>query len=163
MGELIGFVIGWNSILLRGITVAFVACGWSAYFDNFIGDRVSNFTVEVLLGGQSWESTLISPYPDIIAGIVLLLACIVVALGTKLSANFSAVLTVINIITLSMVVIVSFVYFDFSNMTKNGGFSPFGFSGFLRGTEACYAGMVTGYAPLQNTVVIFSPILLCVI
>ena len=136
--------------------MAFVSRGWSAYFDNFIGDRVSNFTVEVLLGGQSWESPAISPYPDIIAGIILLLACIVVAIGTKLSANINAVFTVVNIITLSSVVIASFVYFDFSNLTKNGGFSPFGFSGILRGTEACYAGIVTGYVLLPYTIVIFS-------
>ena len=143
--------------------MVFVSRGWSAYFDNFIGNRVSNFTVEVLLGGKLWESPVISPYPDIIAGIILLIACIVVAIGTKLSANITAILTVVNIITLFIVVIVSFVYFDFSNLTENGGFSPFGFSGILRGTEACYAGKVTGYMLLPYTVVIFSQNLVWVI
>ena len=140
MGELIGFIVGWNAIIVRVLAVAFIARGWSAYFDNIIGGHVSNFTIEIMLDGQPWDAPLISRYPDIIGGVISLLACTLVAIGTEVSAKANALLVLINVITLCMVIIMSFVYADISNFVHNGGFAPTGIKGIMKGAAACFAG-----------------------
>ncbi len=143
MGELVGFVIGWNAIIIRVMGVSFVSRGWSAYFDNVIGARVSNFTVDVLLAGSPWDVPLISPYPDVIAGLVSLSASVLVAIGTELSAKASRVFVIVNIVTIVMVVGTAFVYADYTNVVKHGGFAPMGIEGVIKGASASYAGKKT--------------------
>ena len=141
MGELMAFIIGWNSITIRGLSVVFIARGWSAYFDHAIGLRLSNLTIETLLGEKKWDSPLISAYPDLLGGTISLLACILVALGTKVSARANSVFVAVNIVTITVTVIMSVVYGDFSNLTENGGFAPKGFQGIMRGVAACFLGL----------------------
>ena len=143
MGELVGFIVGWNAIIVRVLAVAFITRGWSAYFDNIIGGHVSNFTIEIMLDGEPWDAPLISSYPDIIGGVISLLACTLVAIGTEVSAKANALFVLINVITLCVVIIVAFVYADFSNFTHNGGFAPTGFKGIMKGAAACFAGTHT--------------------
>ena len=143
MGELVGFIVGWNAIIVRVLAVAFITRGWSAYFDNIIGGHVSNFTIEVILDGEPWDVPLLSRYPDIIGGVISLLACTLVAIGTEVSAKANAFFILINVITLCMVIIVAFVYADYSNLTHNGGFAPTGFKGIVKGAAASFAGTHT--------------------
>lgn len=143
MGELLGFTIGWNAVIVRVLSVAFVSRGWSAYFDDAIGGRMSNVTIEVMLRGELWNAPLISPYPDIIAGVISVFACVLVAIGTEISAKANGVFVLLNIVTVSLVIIVSFVYADFSNLTAHGGFMPMGFGGVMKGAAACFTGKAT--------------------
>ncbi|XP_072041544.1 methylthioribose transporter-like [Amphiura filiformis] len=140
LGELIGFLIGWNAIIIRILAVSFVSRGWSAYFDNVIGARVLNFTMDVLLDGAEWEVPLVSSYPDILAGVVSLSATVLVALGTELSAKTGRVFVLINIATVLMVIAVAFVYADYSHLVKHGGFAPMGYGGIIKGAAAGFAG-----------------------
>ena len=143
MGELLGFTIGWNAVIVRVLSVAFVSRGWSAYFDDAIGGRMSNVTIEVMLRGEVWDAPLISPYPDIIAGVISVFACVLVAIGTEISAKANGVFVLLNIVTVSLVIVVSFVYADYSNLTDHGGFMPMGFGGVMKGAAACFTGKIT--------------------
>ena len=140
MGELIGFTIGWNAIIVRVLSVAFVSRGWSAYFDDAIGGRVTNITIEAILGGETWEVPMIGPFPDLVAGVVSLFACVLVAVGTEISAKANGVFVLLNIVTIGLVIVVSFVYADYGHLTEHGGFMPFGFGGVMKGAAACFTG-----------------------
>ena len=142
MGELMAFIIGWNSIAIRGLSVVFIARGWSAYFDHVIGLRVSNLTIETLIGGNIWDTPLISDYPDLLGGTISLLACLLVALGTKISTRINSVFVTVNVVTITTAVVMSVAYADFSNLTENGGFAPKGVQGIMKGVAACFLGLI---------------------
>ena len=81
--------------------------------------------------------------PDLVALGVMLLATLVVALGAHCSSRVTAFFTLLNISVLLFVIVVGFIYADLENWTRDG-FLPFGFSGVLSGSTACYWAF-TGY------------------
>lgn len=139
-GEIFAFMIGWNAIILRVMSVALVSRGWSAYFDNIINGVVGNWTVEVILDGEPWDSPLLGDYPDFLAAGIAILVCILVAVGTSISARANGFFVTINVITVALVLITGFVYADFDNLTHPDGYFPFGFNGVLTGSAACFTG-----------------------
>nr|XP_054768633.1 cationic amino acid transporter 3-like [Lytechinus pictus] len=139
-GEIFAFMIGWNAIILRVMSVALVSRGWSAYFDNVINGVVGNWTVEVILDGEPWDSPLLGNYPDFLAAGIAFLVCILVAVGTSISARANGFFVTINVITVALVLVTGFVYADFDNLTHPDGYFPFGFNGILTGAAACFTG-----------------------
>ena len=139
LGEMMAFMIGWNAVVVRVAAVALVARGWSAYFDDAIGDHVRNITIEFVLDGQEWNIPVFANYPDVIAGVISLFACILVAVGTEVSAKANIFFVFINIVTISLIFIFSMIHADFSLLTKHG-FFPTGFGGVMTGAAACFTG-----------------------
>jgi APA family basic amino acid/polyamine antiporter len=105
-GEFIAWVIGWDLILEFAVGAAVVSKSWSTYLGTVFG--FSGGTVKVGPLTLDWGALLI------IAVLTTLLA-----LGTKLSANFSAVITAIKVSVVLMVVVVGAFYI------KAEYFSPF--------------------------------------
>jgi basic amino acid/polyamine antiporter, APA family len=106
-GEFLAWIIGWNLILELAIGAAVVATGWSSYLGMILGFQAGSeavfgwFTVD-------WGALLI------VAVVATLLA-----LGTKLSSQFSAVVTAIKVAVVLLVVIVGAFYIRADN------YSPF--------------------------------------
>jgi APA family basic amino acid/polyamine antiporter len=105
-GEFVAWIIGWDLILEFAVAAAVVAKGWSSYLGTVFGfgGGVANF------GGfeVDWGALVI------IAFVTLLLAR-----GTKLSAEVSLVITVIKVAVVLLVVIVGSFFIKASN------YSPF--------------------------------------
>ena len=105
-GEFIAWIIGWDLILDFAVAAAVVAKGWSGYLGTVFGfgGGIAD------LGGLSldWGALLI------IAFVTVLLAW-----GTKLSAEVSLAITVIKVAVVLLVVIVGAFYIKLQN------FSPF--------------------------------------
>lgn len=139
-GEIFAFMIGWNAVILRIMSVALVSRGWSAYFDDVINGVVGNWTVTVVLDGKPWDSPLLGNYPDFLAAGIAFLVCILVSVGTSLSARANGFFVTINIITVVLVLVTGFVYCDIENLTTPYGYFPFGFNGVLTGAAACFTG-----------------------
>ena len=139
-GEVFAFMIGWNAVILRIMSVSLVSRGWSAYFDNILDNVVGNWTVEVVLDGKPWDSPLLGDYPDFLAAAIALLTCILVAVGTSVSAKANGFFVTINIITVLLVVIVGLIHADFKNLTTPDGYFPFGLNGVFTGAAACFTG-----------------------
>ena len=105
-GEFIAWIIGWDLILEFAVGAAVVAKGWSSYLGTVFG--FSGGTMK--LGGfeLDWGALLI------IAVVTSLLA-----LGTKVSSNFSAAVTAIKVSVVLLVIVVGAFYI------KPKNFSPF--------------------------------------
>jgi APA family basic amino acid/polyamine antiporter len=103
-GEFLAWVIGWNLVLELAIGAAVVAKGWSSYLGTVFG--FAGGTVD--LGGHKidWGALLI-----------VTVVTILVATGTKLSARFSAVVTLIKVSVVVLVVVVGAFYIKASNYT----------------------------------------------
>jgi basic amino acid/polyamine antiporter, APA family len=105
-GEFLAWIIGWNLLLELAIGAAVVSKGWSSYLGTVFG--FAGGTVK--LGGVDfdWGALLI----------VAVLATLI-ALGTKLSSRFSAVVTGIKVSVVVFVVAVGAFYI------KPANYSPF--------------------------------------
>jgi APA family basic amino acid/polyamine antiporter len=128
-GEFIAWIIGWDLILEFAVAAAVVAKGWSSYLGTVFG-----FSGGIAdLGGVSvdWGALLI------IAAVTMLLA-----MGTKLSAGVSLVITVIKVAVVLLVVVVGAFYINPANYSP---FIPPGEAGEGgSGTEQSLFSLLTG-------------------
>ncbi|XP_035733325.1 cationic amino acid transporter 3-like [Vespa mandarinia] len=159
VGEFIAFVIGWNLILEYVIGTASVARGLSNYIDALIG----NVMGKTLQSIMPIEISFLSEYPDFFAfGMVMLLA-LLLSMGVKESSFLNNVFTVINLLTILIVIAAGSIKADPKNwfisiddIPKNvtnagtGGFMPFGITGVMTGAAKCFYGFV-GFDAVATT------------
>ncbi len=105
-GEFLAWIIGWNLLLELAIGAAVVSKGWSSYLGTVFG--FAGGTVRLGSIQLDWGALLI-----------VTLVAILVAMGTKLSSRFSAVITGIKVSVVVLVVVVGAFYIKGSN------YSPF--------------------------------------
>src|ERR1700758_4074755 len=105
-GEFVAWIIGWNLLLELAVGAAVVSKGWSSYLGTVFG--FAGGTVKLGAIQLDWGALLI-------VGLVSTL----IALGTKLSSRFSAVITAIKVSVVILVVVVGAFYIKAAN------YSPF--------------------------------------
>ncbi|OBF60778.1 amino acid permease [Mycobacterium sp. 852002-50816_SCH5313054-b] len=105
-GEFLAWTIGWNLLLELAVGAAVVSKGWSSYLGNVFG--FGGGTIQLGSIQLDWGALLI------VATVATL-----IALGTKLSSRFSAVITGVKVSVVLLVVIVGAFYIKGSN------YSPF--------------------------------------
>src|ERR1700757_5066210 len=105
-GEFLAWTIGWNLVLELAIGGAVVAKGWSSYLETVFG--LTSDTIDLGLFKLDWGALLI-----------VALVATLLALGTKLSSHFSAVVTTIKVSVVLLVIIVGAFYI------KSVNYSPF--------------------------------------
>jgi len=105
-GEFVAWIIGWDLILEFAVGAAVVAKGWSSYLGTVFG--FSGGTVSLAGFEFDWGALLI------IAVVTTLLA-----VGTKVSSHFSAVITAVKVAVVLLVIVVGAFYI------KPRNFSPF--------------------------------------
>ncbi|MGI9163578.1 MAG: amino acid permease [Mycobacterium sp.] len=105
-GEFVAWIIGWDLILEFAVGAAVVAKGWSSYLGTVFG--FAGGVVHIGAIDFDWGALLIVT----VVGTSL-------ALGTKLSSRFSAVITAIKVAVVLLVVVVGAFYIKAKN------FSPF--------------------------------------
>ncbi len=105
-GEFLAWIIGWNLLLELAIGAAVVAKGWSSYLGTVFG--FAGGTLQVGSVQLDWGALLI-----------VAVVATLIALGTKLSSRFSAVVTGIKVSVVLLVVVVGAFYIKRSN------YSPF--------------------------------------
>ncbi|XP_011692137.1 PREDICTED: cationic amino acid transporter 3 isoform X1 [Wasmannia auropunctata] len=162
VGEFIAFVIGWNLILEYVIgekCTASVARGLSNYIDALIGNVMGN----ALRSLMPIDISFLSEYPDFFAFGMVMLLVVLLCIGVKESSILNNVFTVINLITITIVIVAGSIKADPSNWSiaredipdsvKNGGvggFMPFGISGVMIGAAKCFYGFV-GFDAVATT------------
>ncbi|MFT3900773.1 MAG: amino acid permease [Gordonia sp. (in: high G+C Gram-positive bacteria)] len=104
-GEFLAWILGWDLILEFAVGAATVAKGWSGYLGNLMDSSAT-----VTIGGVKvdWGAVLV------VAVVTTLLA-----VGTKLSSRFSAVITGIKIAVVLFVIILGAFYI------KKANYSPY--------------------------------------
>jgi basic amino acid/polyamine antiporter, APA family len=105
-GEFLAWIIGWNMVLELAIGAAVVAKGWSSYLGTVFG--FAGGTVAVA-----------SFHLDLGAVLIVGLVAALLAMGTKLSSRFSAVITLIKVSVIILTIIVGAFYI------KKANYSPF--------------------------------------
>ncbi len=105
-GELIAWIIGWDLILEFAVGAAVVAKSWSNYLGTVFG--FSGGTTDLGPLTLDWGALLI-----------IAVLTVVLAMGTKLSANVSAAITAIKLSVVVLVVVVGAFYIKAAN------YSPF--------------------------------------
>lgn len=105
-GEFVAWIIGWDLILEFAVGAAVVAKGWSSYLGTVFG--FAGGTVRVGPMDLDWGALLI-----------ITVVSTLLALGTKLSSNFSAVITAIKVAVVLFVVAVGAFFIKAAN------YSPF--------------------------------------
>jgi APA family basic amino acid/polyamine antiporter len=105
-GEFVAWIIGWNLLLELAVGAAVVAKGWSSYLGSVF--EFSGGTVNFGSFQFDWGALLI-----------VLAVAVLLALGTKLSSRFSAVITAIKVSVVILVVVVGAFYIKAAN------YSPF--------------------------------------
>jgi APA family basic amino acid/polyamine antiporter len=105
-GEFLAWIIGWNLVLELAIGAAVVAKGWSSYLATVLGFASASVRVGSL--PLDWGAL-----------VIIALVATLLALGTKLSAHFSAVVTAIKVAVVLLVVVVGAFYI------KKANYSPF--------------------------------------
>ena len=103
-GEFVAWTIGWNLVLELAIGGAVVAKGWSSYLGTVFGFASS--TVKFGSVTLDW-------------GVVLIVALVaaLLAWGTKLSSQFSIVVTTVKVLVVLLVIIVGAFYVKAANYT----------------------------------------------
>lgn len=103
-GEFAAWIIGWDLILEFAVASAVVAKGWSSYLGTVFGfgGGIADF------GGLA---------VDWGALVIIALVTILLVVGTKLSAHFSLVITIIKVSVVLLVVIVGAFYIKAANYT----------------------------------------------
>nr|WP_228047499.1 amino acid permease [Saccharopolyspora sp. HNM0983] len=107
-GEFVAWIIGWDLILEFAVAAAAVSKGWSTYLEQVLG----------LLGfgtSTSWDLGWL----QFDWGAVLLVAVLTVllALGTKLSARVSLVITTLKVAVVVFVIVFGIAFIDPGNYT----------------------------------------------
>ncbi len=114
------------------------ARAWSSYLDFLLQGTIRNFTESHV--AHWYVGAPVAEYPDFVALAVVMLLTTVVALGAKCSSWFNSLFAFVNISVLVFVIVVGFIYADLDNwkLEDHGGFMPYGFSGVLAGSGACF-------------------------
>ncbi|XP_043685322.1 cationic amino acid transporter 3 [Vespula pensylvanica] len=159
VGEFIAFVIGWNLILEYVIGTASVARGLSNYIDALIG----NIMGKTLQSIMPINISFLSEYPDFFAFGMVMLLVFLLSIGVKESSFLNNIFTVINLLTIIIVIVAGSIKADPKNWSisiedipKNvtnagsGGFMPFGISGVMAGAAKCFYGFV-GFDAVATT------------
>ena len=105
-GEFLAWIIGWNLLLELAIGAAVVSKGWSSYLGTVFG--FAGGTVKLGSVNLDWGALLI-----------VSVVSTLIALGTKLSSRFSAVVTGIKVSVVVLVVVVG------AFCIKSANYSPF--------------------------------------
>jgi amino acid transporter len=154
IGEFMAFIIGWNLLLEYIIGSASISKGLSLYIDSLMNNTMKNSFIQV--APLNTMAGFLSNYFDFFAFSGPLLLGLALAFGLRKSAGLNNILCILNLGVVLYVVIVVLINANIEywkidpnlvdpesrNITGNGGFFPFGFSGTLRGAATCFFGFV---------------------
>ena len=137
IGEVWGFVIGWNVVLEHLLGAASVARAWSGALDSLFNGAIKNSTLHTV-GYLSHDSQWVSDYPDFIAFTITVLIFLLIATGAKFTVHVNSVFTVFNTAVILFLICAGFAFADSKNWDRDGGFFPYGFGGSLAGAATCF-------------------------
>jgi basic amino acid/polyamine antiporter, APA family len=129
MGELIGWIIGWDLVLEYAVGAAAVAVGWSGYLN-------------VILRGTGIRLPYVATHAPGMGGIIDLPALLIVLLITAVlyvgiteSARLNSIIVVIKLFAIAVVIIVGLFFVRPANWSP---FAPFGWSGVMKGAAVIF-------------------------
>jgi basic amino acid/polyamine antiporter, APA family len=142
LGELVGWLIGWDLLLEYTAIVAVVAIGISGYFGFLLEDLGVTLPNWMLGAPGTGDGHKV----DLIAMILCLLIAYLLTQGIKAAARFESIAVVIKIVLVLLVVAVGVFHVKSSNYSP---FFPFGLGGAFTGAATVFFA-VFGYDAMST-------------
>ncbi|MEV4896049.1 amino acid permease [Nonomuraea sp. NPDC055795] len=142
LGELAGWLIGWDLLLEYTAIVAVVGIGISGYFGFLVGNLGLDLP-EWMLGAPGTGPGRVV---DLFAVVLCLLIAFLLNLGIRAAARFETFVVVLKVAVVLMVIVVGFFFINPANYTP---FFPFGVTGAITGAATVFFA-VFGYDAMST-------------
>jgi APA family basic amino acid/polyamine antiporter len=129
MGELVGWIIGWDLVLEYAVGAAAVAVGWSGYLNVIL--RGMGINLPVAISHAPGSGGII----DLPALLIVLLISGVLYVGISESARLNSIIVVIKLLAVAVVIIGGVFFVRPANWSP---FAPFGWNGVMKGAAVIF-------------------------
>jgi APA family basic amino acid/polyamine antiporter len=131
MGELVGWIIGWDLILEYAVGAAAVAVGWSGYLSVILTGVGIKLPAELTHAPGSMPGAIVN-LPALL--IVLVISAILVV-GISESARLNSIIVAIKLTAVAVVILVGMFFVRPANWSP---FVPFGWHGIMKGAAVIF-------------------------
>ncbi|HEY6419817.1 MAG TPA: amino acid permease [Candidatus Binataceae bacterium] len=131
MGELVGWIIGWDLVLEYVVGAAAVAVGWSGYLRVILEGLGVHLPSALTHAPGSVPGAII----DLPALMIVLLITAVLYVGISESARFNSIIVAIKLLVIAMVIVVGAFFVRPANWTP---FAPMGWQGVMKGAAVIF-------------------------
>ncbi|MGO8778724.1 MAG: amino acid permease [Rhodomicrobium sp.] len=147
LGELIGWIIGWDLVLEYAVGAGTVSVSWSKYVASFLHDFGINLPAQWTLSpfetAKLADGTTVHGIVNLPAVFILVLVSALLIRGIRESARVNAVIVVIKVAVVLAVVGAGVFYIKAQNYVpfipeNTGEFGHYGWSGILRGAGVIF-------------------------
>jgi APA family basic amino acid/polyamine antiporter len=147
LGEIVGWVIGWDLVLEYAVGAGTVSVSWSRYVISFLRDFGINLPAQWTLSpfetATLADGTTVHGIANLPAVLIIVLISALLIRGIKESASVNAVIVVIKVAVVLAVVGTGVFYIKMQNYVpfipeNTGTFGEYGWSGILRGAGVIF-------------------------
>src|SRR3954469_23026833 len=143
LGEIFGWMIGWDLILEYAVGSMTVAVGWSGYFQRILAGFGVHLPAWMSASPDPTAGTLVNlPSIVIVLGIMVLLV-----VGVRESARFNAAMVTVKLAAVAFFIVIGFSYVKPQNWSP---FMPYGFSGVMTGAAVVFFAYI-GFDAVSTT------------
>ena len=148
-GRAMGWLVGWNVVLMYAVAAASVAQGWSHYFQAILGAlgghvpaRIGSAPFDV--SPQTGQAALSGAWLDLPALVIVAAFTVVLVCGVRMSVRLNAVMVVLKLAIIAFVIGVGATHVHSANWQP---FAPHGWGGLaVFGGSRPGGGMLAGAA-----------------
>ncbi|MBI3651557.1 MAG: amino acid permease [Acidobacteria bacterium] len=129
MGELFGWIIGWDLVLEYAVGSATVANGWSSFFQSLLPDGLIPHVLTrapIIYDDAAHQFVKTGSIINLPAVIIVLIVTAVLVKGIRESASFNALMVGIKVAAVLFVILVGVFYIKGENYTP---YAPYGWGG----------------------------------
>jgi basic amino acid/polyamine antiporter, APA family len=131
MGELVGWIIGWDLILEYAVGAAAVAVGWSGYLRVILTGVGINLPAEFTHAPGSFPGAIV----NLPALLIVVVVSAILVVGISESARINSVIVAVKLVAVSVVILVGVFYVRPANWSP---FVPFGWGGIMKGAAVIF-------------------------
>jgi basic amino acid/polyamine antiporter, APA family len=131
MGELVGWIIGWDLVLEYAVGAAAVAVGWSGYLTVILHGLGIHLPVAITNAPGSAPGAII----NLPALLIVMLITYVLYIGISESARLNSIIVGVKLIVIAAVIVVGAFYIRPANWHP---FAPMGWPGVMKGAAVIF-------------------------
>src|SRR5581483_11787506 len=131
MGELVGWIIGWDLVLEYAVGAAAVAVGWSGYLRVILEGLGIHLPDALSHAPGSVPGAII----DLPALLIVLAISAILYVGISESARFNSIIVGVKLVVIALVILIGAFYIKPANWSP---FAPMGWSGVMKGAAVIF-------------------------
>jgi basic amino acid/polyamine antiporter, APA family len=131
MGELVGWIIGWDLILEYAVGAAAVAVGWSGYLRVILTGIGIHLPAALTHAPGSVPGAIV----DLPALLIVVVISAILVVGISESARINSIIVAIKLAAVGVVILVGVFYVRPANWSP---FAPFGWHGIMKGAAVIF-------------------------